>query len=317
MKSLKLLVQIPCLNEEDVLPATLKDIPREIEGVSTVEVLVIDDGSTDRTAEIAKANGVDHVLQFQTHKGLAQAFAAGLDYALRLGADIIVNTDADNQYKGSGIPNLIKPVLEGRADMVIGCRPIEHVKQFSILKKLLQRFGSSVVSGLAQVKIPDVTSGFRAYNREAAIRLNVLSEFTYTLETVMQVGTEKMAVACVDVEVNAVERPSRLFAGIPDYLKRQSASFLRIYSMFKPLKVFVSLGAFIFALGLLLGLRFLWLWLLGNSIGHVQSLILTATLLIMGFQICLIGLVADLISANRRLLQDVLYRTKKLELNQK
>jgi glycosyltransferase involved in cell wall biosynthesis len=310
----KLIIQIPCLNEEQTLPQTLRDLPRHLDGIDEIEVLVIDDGSTDRTAEIAREQGVHHIVRFTNNKGLAEAFMAGLDASLKLGADLVVNTDADNQYRGSDIEKLIRPILQRKADMVIGDRQIETVAHFSPLKKQLQKVGSWVVRHVSETNVPDATSGFRAYSREAALRMNVISRFTYTLETIIQAGKKNIALDNVQVQTNGKLRESRLFASIPAYLKRSIGTIFRIYAMYEPLKIFAGIGIFIFTPGALLAARFLYYYFTGDGTGHIQSLILAAVLMIVGFQIAMIGLVADLIGGNRRLLEDALYRIKKLEL---
>jgi glycosyltransferase involved in cell wall biosynthesis len=307
---MKLIVQIPCYNEAKTLPLTVKDIPRDIEGVVSVEILVIDDGSTDKTDEVAAECGAEHVLQLSNNQGLARAFAAGIDRALELGADIIVNTDADNQYFGGDIPKLIKPILEGRADIVIGDREVEKLSHFSPLKKLFQAAGSASVRYVSGTDIPDAASGFRAFSREAAMRLNVVSQFTYTLETIIQAGKKRMAVAHLPVRTNEPLRKSRLFSSTGQYLKSSLATILRVYTMYEPLKVFSYLGIALFGAGFLIGLRFVYYFIAGGSRGHVQSLILAAVLLIVGFQLVMMGIVADLIASNRKLLEDLLYRAK-------
>ncbi len=313
-QGIKLIVQIPCKNEEHYLPATVADIPREIEGVDRVEILVIDDGSTDETSKVAKEVGVDHVLRFTNNKGLAAAFSAGMDTCLKLGADIIVNTDADNQYCGGDIPKLIAPILNNKADMVVGDRQVETIPHFSKTKILLQKIGSMVVRQLSGTNIPDATSGFRAFNKEAALKLNVISRFTYTLETIIIAGKKSIAVDSVKIRTNSKVRESRLFRSIPYYIKESMISLFKVYSMYRPLKVFTYLGLSMFSFGFLLGLRYLYFYFIESTAGHVQSLILSAIFLIVGFQICLIGLVSDLISINREKLEDVLYRVKKIEL---
>ncbi len=310
---MKLIIQIPCYNEEQTLPVTLRALPRRLRGVDRIEVVVIDDGSSDGTVRAAADGKAAHVVRFKNHRGLADAFSAGLDACVRLGADIIVNTDADNQYAAADIQSLIDPILSGEADMVIGDRRVETIRHFSFIKKRLQKWGSWTVRRLSGTDIPDVTSGFRAMSREAAMRLNILSRFTYTLETVIQAGKKNMAVTHVPVRTNAQTRPSRLFSNIGSYLKRSVTTMIRIYALYEPLKIFLSIGGAVFGLGFLLGLRFLWYYFTGSGTGHIQSLILAAVLMIVGFQVAMIGLLSDLIASNRRLIEDMLYRMKKLE----
>ncbi len=312
---MKLIIQIPCLNEEKTLPITVGDIPRSIPGIDEVEILIIDDGSTDRTVEVAKECGVNHIVKIPQTKGLANGFKAGIDACLRLGADIIVNTDGDNQYKGQDIPKLIQPILEQKAEMIIGNRQIDTIDHFSDTKKFLQKFGSWVVRLASATDVPDTTSGFRAYSREAALKINVLSEFTYTLETIIQAGQKNITVSHVPIGTNEKLRESRLFKSIRDYISRSIVTIVRIYTMYRPLKVFMRLGAIIFGLGFLLGLRYLYFMFTGSGGGHIQSLILTTILIVMGFQIWVFGLLADLISANRKLNEETLYRVRKLELD--
>lgn len=311
----KLIVQIPCLNEADTLPATLADIPRHIPGIDVVEILIVDDGSRDGTAEVAARHGVAHVVRFPHRRGLAAAFAAGLDACLRLGADFIVNTDGDNQYAGGDIPALLAPLLAGRADMVIGDRNIQDQAAMSPMKKRLQRLGSWVVRQVSGTQVPDTTSGFRAYTRDAAMRLSIVSDFSYTLETIIQAGKKRMAVAHVPIATNPRTRESRLFGSTWTYIKASAATIVRIYAMYEPLKVFGVLGMIVFAGGLSGALRFLYFYFSGTGWGHVQSLVLSAVLMIVGFQIALIGLVADVISGNRKLIEDVLFRLRRLELD--
>ncbi len=311
---MKLVVQIPCLNEEATLPAALRAIPRTIEGIDEVIVLVIDDGSKDRTREVALANGADHVLRFTRHKGLASGFMAGLDASLKLGADIIVNTDADNQYPAADIPRLIGPILRGEADMTIGDRKVSEVAHFSWMKRRLQMLGSWVVRKVSGTDVPDTTSGFRAFSREAALRINIISEFTYTLESIIQAGKKRLAIAHLPIEARQT-RPSRLFGSTPEYVKRSIATILRIYAMYEPFKVFMILGGLLFSAGAALGLSVTPISG-GKGIfsGHFQSAILSVLLLILGFQTLQWGLMADLIASNRKLIEDVLYRVRKAEL---
>lgn len=311
---MKLIIQIPCLNEEESLPKTLQSLPKQVSGVHSIEVLIIDDGSTDKTSEVARQHGVQHVVRFTKHKGLARAFYAGLDAALKAGADIIVNTDADGQYKGEDIPRLIQPILDGKADIVIGNRDIENVKQFSWTKKRLQRIGSWVVRQLTGSTISDATTGFRAYSSEAALKLNIISDYTYTLESIIQAEHKGLAIGNIIISTNEVRRESRLFRTIPEYLKRSMITVIRVYAMFNPFQIFMRAGAIILFLGLLLGCRFLFYYFLTGGTGKIQSLILAAVFILIGFQVIIVGLVSDLISANRRLLEDALYRTKKMEL---
>jgi glycosyltransferase involved in cell wall biosynthesis len=311
---MKLIVQIPCLNEEASLPATLRDIPRTIPGLDVVEVLVIDDGSSDATAEVARAHGADHIIRFTRRKGLAFGFMAGLDACLRLGADVIVNTDADNQYPGHEIPKLVEPILQGRADMVVGDRVVGGIAHFSWTKRRLQEMGSWVVRKVSGTDLPDTTSGFRALTRDAALRINIISEFTYTLESVIQAGKKRLAVAHLPIDSRPT-RPSRLFTSTWDYVKRSAATILRIYAMYEPFKVFVILGSLLTTGGLLLGLRYAYFhWWLGQLQGHLQSAILSVLLLILGFQTLQWGVMADLIASNRKLIEDLLYRVRKLDL---
>jgi glycosyltransferase involved in cell wall biosynthesis len=311
---MKLIIQIPCLNEENTLPVTLLDIPREIPGVDTIEILIIDDGSTDRTVEVARRLGVDHIISFSENRGLAEAFKAGIDASLQLGADIIVNTDADNQYNGQDIPKLIQPILNGEADLVIGDRQTDTIPHFSRSKKILQKFGSWVVRQASKTDIPDTTSGFRAYSKEAVLRLNIVSEFTYTLETIIQAGRKKIATTHVPIRTNEMLRESRLFKGIFNYIKRSANTIIRIYTMYRPLKVFLTTGFIMLLLGLGINVRYLVYFFMGEGSGHIQSLILGATLMIIGFQMGMIGLIADLIANNRKLIEETLYKVKKLEL---
>jgi glycosyltransferase involved in cell wall biosynthesis len=312
----KLIIQIPCLNEADTLPATLAGLPRSIPGIDAIEVLVIDDGSRDGTADVARNAGADHVLRLKRNKGLAAAFAAGIDASLKQGADFIVNTDADNQYPGHQIPLLLGPLLSGAADIVIGDRNIGEVQHMSWRKRQLQRLGSWVVRQVSNTTVPDTTSGFRAYTRDAALRMTIVSEFSYTLESIIQAGRKRMAIAHVEIATNARTRESRLFDSMFSYVKRSAATIVRIYAMYEPLKIFSYIGGAVVAVGMLLSLRFVYTYLTEPfATGrNLQSLILGAVLMIVGFQVLLIGLLADVISANRKLLEDLVYRVRCLEL---
>ena len=304
---MKLIIQIPCLNEAETLPETLKVLPRQVPGFTLVEWLVVDDGSQDKTAEVARALGVDHVVRHRRNKGLARAFITGLNECLRLGADVIVNTDGDNQYEADDIPKLVAPILEGKADIVIGARPINTHKHFSLTKKLLQKVGSWVVRQVSHTDVPDTTSGFRAFNREAAQRTMVFNEYTYTLETIIQAGHRKLAITSVPVRVNEVKRPSRLFRSIPAYVRQSIITIVRIYVIYRPFHFFGSIGLLFFLAGILIGVRFLYYYLTGDGSGHLQSLILMSVLLGMGFQTVLIAFVADLFAANRKMLEEIRY----------
>lgn len=307
----RVIIQIPCFNEAETLAATLRDLPRALPGVSSVDVLVIDDGSTDATAEVARANGVRHVVQFERNRGLAAAFTAGLEASLAAGADIIVNTDADNQYRASDIARLIEPILAGRAEMVVGDRGVGALPHFSWLKRRLQVLGSWILGRAAELSTPDATSGFRALSREAALRTLVLSNYSYTLETLIQAGARRAAVEFVPIGINPQTRPSRLMRSIPHYIRKSTVTIVRAYAMYRPLRVFTTVGAVLITLGMLPGIRFLYFYVTGNRVGHVQSLILAAILIIVGFQVLLIGLLADLLSSNRKLLEEVVYRLRR------
>ncbi len=309
---MKLIVQIPAYNEEVTIAQTLHDVPKKIDGIASIETLVIDDGSTDRTAEVARKAGANHVVQLKTHRGLSAAFIAGVDAALRLGADIIVNTDADNQYAGSDIARLVAPIVRGTAEVVIGDREVSKSPHMSPFKRLLQRLGSWTVGLASGVRVGDATSGFRAFSRDAATQINVFNPFTYTLETLIQSGNRNLGVQSVTVRTNPPSRPSRLYHGVGTYLRKSIATIFRIYTIYKPLKTFFLIGSLLILAGAAIGARFLWFFFQDDRAGHVQSLILAAVFLIIGFQTMLIGLVADLISVNRRLSEEVLIRLKKM-----
>ncbi|MBK7902883.1 MAG: glycosyltransferase family 2 protein [Proteobacteria bacterium] len=301
----KLVVQIPCYNEEDTLAATLSALPRHVAGFDCVEWLVVDDGSTDRTAEIARSFGVDHIVRLEQNQGLARAFMAGLEASLKAGADVVVNTDADNQYDAKCITALVAPILRGEASMVIGARPIGDIEDFSLVKKWLQRLGSAVVRLASGTNVPDAPSGFRAIHREAALKLCVFSSYTYTLETIIQAGRKNIALASIPVAVNRVERPSRLVKSVPSYLKRSTLTILRIFILYKPLRFFVALGTLFLVPGVALGGRFVWIYLAGDGAGHIQSLILASILIVTAVIVYVAGVLSDLIAANRVLLEEI------------
>jgi len=311
---MKLVIVIPCFNEEATLPETMRDLPCEIDGIDEIELVVVDDGSADGTARLARRLGVDRVVRFRRNQGLAVAFAAGIEEALRLGADIIVNTDADNQYRGEDIPRLVEPILRGEADLVIGDRGIKSHPEFSGTKKLFQRLGSWVVRRMSLTAVPDATSGFRAYSREAAMRLNVISRFSYTLETIIQAGTEKFAIASVPITVNPKRRASRLFRSTLEYIRASANTILRIHLLYRPLRTFFWPGALGILGGTAIGLRFVYYYLTEGGFGHIQSLILAAILILGGSTLILAGLLADLIAANRRLLERTLVKLRRMEL---
>jgi glycosyltransferase involved in cell wall biosynthesis len=303
---MKLIIQIPCHNEEASLPITLAELPRQIAGVDEVEVLVVNDGSTDQTVAVARRHGAEHVVGFPRNQGLAKAFMLGVRSALELGADIIVNTDADNQYDARDIPRLVEPIIAGRAEIVVGARPIASIQHFSRVKKLLQRLGSFVVARVSGTRVTDAPSGFRAFSREAAASLNVFSSYTYTLETIIQAGQKNMSIVSVPVRVNADLRPSRLVRSITSYVRRSVTTMLRILVIYQPFRFFITIGSVLFLSGAALGLRFLYYYFGGNGDGHIQSLILAAVLMIIGFQTGLLAFIADLLSVNRRLLEELL-----------
>lgn len=310
---MKLMIQIPCYNEEETLEIALNDLPKEIDGIDKIEYLIINDGSKDNTVEVARKWGVHHIVSFKKNKGLAYGFMAGLDACLRNGADIIVNTDADNQYCARDIEKLIRPIVDGKSDIVIGERPIEVTQHFSFIKKKLQRFGSYVVRVASASDIPDAPSGFRAFSREAAMRMNVVNQYTYTLETIIQAGRSRIPMTSVPINTNPELRESRLFKSMYGYVKKSMVTILRAFMMYKPLKFFSILGGSFFLIGILIGIRFLTLFMNGHGRGHIQSLILASTIILIGFQTVIIGLQGDLIAANRRILEDIQYRIKKID----
>jgi glycosyltransferase involved in cell wall biosynthesis len=313
---MKLIIQIPCLNEEDQLPATLAALPREVQGFDVVEWLIIDDGSTDGTIAVAREHGVDHVIRLTNNKGLATAFQAGLDACLKLGADVIVNTDADNQYSAGDIPRLVAPIVRGDADMVVGDRNVMDIEHFSFAKKRLQRLGSWVLRRASGTTVPDATSGFRAYNREAALSLTVVSTFTYTLESLIQAGKSLVAVTDVPIRTNEKMRESRLFGSMGSYVRRNGAAIFRIYAGYEPLFVFTALAVLVFGAAVLAWLPFLIDWLAnGRRDGHIQSILLGGVLFMASIQLFALGVIADLISAHRQVSQRTLERVRRLELH--
>lgn len=313
---MKLIVQIPCLNEEENLPQVLAGIPASIPGIETIETQIIDDGSTDRTVQIAQEMGVTHILRNTENKGLAYSFQRGIEHALAQGADIIVNTDGDNQYDGSGIPDLVAPIVEGRADIVLGDRKPTQNTEFSALKRALQGVGSSVVRNLAQVEIADAVSGFRAYSREAAFGINVMTRFSYTTETLIHAGQQGLTITSVDIKTNKTTRPSRLFGSMRSFISKQAVTILRSYVMYRPLNAFTKLGAIMLVIGALPVLRFLYFFAIGEGDGKIQSLILGGVFLLAGYLTVVLALLSDTIATNRRLLENILKRVRKLEIEQ-
>ncbi len=313
---MKLIIQISCFNEEECLPKTLDALPREIEGIDEIEVLVINDGSSDRTAEVARNHGaVNHIVNFKKNQGLARAFMAGLNACLSYGADIIVNTDADNQYNADDIPALIAPIQEGKADMVIGTRPIAQIKHFSIIKKFMQKIGSWLVRKASRTNVIDAPSGFRAISRNSALKLNVFNTFTYTHETIIQAGQKNMVVVSVPIRVNGETRPSRLFKSIPTYVARSVIAILRMVVVYRPFRFFLSIGLAFFTSGFIFGIRYLYYYFTGGGQGHVQSVVLAGILIGIGFQTILVAFLADLLGVNRKLMEEVQYRLRKQELD--
>lgn len=310
---MKLIIQIPCYNEAETLEIALNDLPKHIDGIDEIEYLIINDGSKDNTVEVAKNWGVHHVVNFKRNKGLAKGFMAGLDACLRNGADIIVNTDADNQYCGADIEKIVRPILEGKADIVIGERPIDQTEHFSVLKKKLQHFGSWVVRKASNTDIPDAPSGFRAYSREAALRLNVVNEYTYTLEQIVQAGRNKIAIMSVPISTNAELRPSRLFSSMFGYIKKSMFTIIRAYIMYKPLRFFVGVGSIPLIGGIILGIRYLIILANGGGAGNIQSLILCSLLIMIGVLVMVLGMLADTIAANRKIIEDIQYHVRSLD----
>lgn len=302
---MKLIIQVPCYNEAETLGVTLSALPREVAGFDCVEWLIIDDGSTDDTEQVALSHGVDHVVRHTRNQGLARGFMNGLQACLRHGADVIVNTDADNQYNAGDIPALTAPILSGDADIVVGARPIEAIEHFSMVKKLLQKLGSWVVRVASQTDVEDAPSGFRALSRDAARRMVVFNDYTYTLETIIQAGQKNMAIVSVPVRVNGDLRPSRLVKSIPSYIQRSIGTIVRVFVIYRPFRFFGTIGLVIFTIGFLIGVRFLFKYFAGEGMGHVQSLILASSLLVIGFHTILIAFVADLLAANRKLLEEI------------
>ena len=310
---MKLIIQIPCLNEAETLEIALNDLPKHIDGIDEIEYLIINDGSVDNTVEVARNWGVHYIVSFKRNKGLAKGFMAGIDACLKHGADIIVNTDADNQYCGEDIEKLVRPILDGKADIVIGERPIDETEYFSPLKKKLQHFGSYIVRKASKTDIPDAPSGFRAFSREAAMHINVMNNYTYTLETIVQAGRSSWAITSVPVRTNGELRKSRLFHSMGAYVKRSMITIIRAYMMYRPLTFFSVLGLIPFTGGFLIGLIFLIYWLKGSGSGHIQSLIFASTLMLLGFMTFIVGLQADVIANNRKILEDIQYRIRKSE----
>jgi len=307
---LKLIIQIPCYNEAESLPTTLAQLPRRVRGFDVVEWLIIDDGSTDNTVEVAREYGADHIVRHTGNQGLAQGFMTGLDTCLQLGADVIVNTDADNQYNAEDIPALVEPIIDERAEIVIGERPIDSIKYFSPIKKILQKLGSWVVRVSSKTNIPDAPSGFRAISRAAAQRLIVFNDYTYTLETIIQAGRNNIAIISVPIRINDEMRPSRLVRSIPSYIRRSIFTIIRIFVIYSPFRFFGTIGAILLLIGFLIGARFLWYYFNGDGDGHVQSVILAGVFLGIGFQTILIAFIADLLAANRKLLEKLRYQVK-------
>lgn len=310
---MKLIIQIPCFNEAKTLAQTVAALPRQLPGIDVIETLVIDDGSRDATVQVAEELGINTIVRLPHNMGLAHAFAAGLEACIKHGADIIVNTDADNQYYGADIAKLVAPIVEGRAEIVVGDRGVANHPLFSPLKRSLQRLGSWVISQAAGVTVPDATSGFRAFTREAALHTLVLSNYSYTLETLIQAGARRTAIVYVPIRTNPPTRPSRLMRGLLHFLSNSSVTILRAYTLYRPLRLFLFLGALAILAGSALGVRFLYFYAMGQGDGHIQSLILAAVLIIVGFQTLIMGILADLVGFNRKMIEEVLYRVRRIE----
>jgi glycosyltransferase involved in cell wall biosynthesis len=314
---MKLIIQIPCYNEEETLEAVIGGLPKTVPHIDAIETLVIDDGSTDKTLEKARILGIDHIVALKTHRGLARAFAAGIEYALAQGADIIVNTDGDNQYKGEDIPQLIAPIIKGDADVVIGARQIDKVPHFSFFKKKMQKGGSALIRKLSKTPVRDATSGFRAFSRDAAMRINPLTEYSYTIESLVQLGNEKLKIMTVPIQVNQKLRESRLIKNTPSFIARQGLTLFRMYSVYRAFRVFLILGVLVALPGIVGFIRFFYFYLTGKGEGHIQSLIFSAVFVICGFFILMLGIVAELVSSNRKMIEMMIYKIRKLEMNNK
>lgn len=314
---MKLVIQIPCLNEEESLPITLSALPKHIDGIDEIKVLIVNDGSTDRTIDVAKKHGISDFVNFTHNKGLAKAFSAGLNKALEMGADIIVNTDADNQYNASDIEKLVRPIIDGNADIVIGSRPVNKISHFSIIKKILQNFGSFVMRCVSSTSVKDAPSGFRAFSRNAAIQMNIFDNYTYTLETIIQAKAKGLVIENVEIDVNPELRRSRLFSNMFVYIRRSIFTMLRMFIVYRPFRFFITVGILFLLAGLIPGVRFVWYFLTGDGQGHIQSLILAAILLLTGVQVSLIAVLSELIAINRKLLEDIQSRVKSADLQNK
>jgi glycosyltransferase involved in cell wall biosynthesis len=313
---MKLIIQIACYNEEETIAETLQALPKKLEGMDKIEILIVNDGSTDQTLAVAKKHGVDHILSFKRNQGLAKSFMAGINECLKHGADIIVNTDGDNQYCADDIPKLVKPILEGKADMVVGARPISRIKHFSFTKKIMQKIGSWLVRRVSHTEVQDAPSGFRAITRNAALKLNVFNTFTYTHETIIQGGLKNMVILNVPIRVNGVKRPSRLFKSLPLYIIRSFIAILRMLVVYRPFRFFFTIGAIFLFAGLIFGARYLYFLIIGQGAGHIQSVILSGVLIGISFQMMLVAFIADLLGVNRKLLEEIQYRLRKQDIKE-